>query len=106
MSLIGRSKNSRALISDNTFKNDLPQYKKDFYKNMLTYMDQYSIHNYLKVTNPHYGFKFSENEKLFIEANLSTTLELLLYFSRHKKDTDVDPHKLKQIIKDLNDDNY
>jgi len=106
MSLIGRSKNGGSLISDATFKNDLPKYKKDFYKNMLTYMDQYSIYNYLKVTNPHYGFNFVNNQMHFINASIGTTLELLLYFSRHKKDTDVDPEKLKQIIKDLNDNKY
>ena len=30
MSLIGRSTGNRSLISDNTFKNDLPKYKKYF----------------------------------------------------------------------------
>ena len=106
MSLIGRSKGQRTLISNNTFKNDLHKYKKIFYTNMLRYMDEYSIYNYLKVTDPHFGFKFSENETLFIEANISTTLELLLYFSRHRDDTDVDGDKLDTIIKDLNDGKY
>lgn len=107
MSLLGRKYlGKRSLLSDNTFKNDLPKYKKNFYTTMLKYMDQYSIYNYLKVTDPHFGFKFADNETLFLEANVSTTLELLLYFSRHRDDTDVDGDKLDIIIKDLNDGKY
>jgi hypothetical protein len=107
MSLLGRKYlGKRSLLSDNTFKNDLPKYKKNFYTTMLKYMDQYSIYNYLKVTDPHFGFKFADNETLFLEANVSTTLELLLYFSRHKDDTDVNEDKLDVIKKDLNEGKY
>ena len=60
----------------------------------------------MKVTDPHYGFTWQDNNKLFIEANLSTTLELLLYFQRHRDDTDVDEDKLDQIIKDVNTNKY
>ena len=106
MSLIGRSTGNRTLISDNTFKNDLPKYKKIFYRNILDYIDQYAIYNYMKVTDPHYGFTWQDNNNLFIEANLSTTLELLLYFHRHRDDTNVDEEKLQQIKKDLNDEKF
>ena len=106
MSLIGRSKGQRSLISNNTFKNDLPKYKKNFYTTILKYMDEYSYYNYLKVTNPHFGFKYEDNQTLFLEANVSTTLELLLYFARYKDSNYVNEDDLNIIKKDLNDGKY
>jgi hypothetical protein len=107
MSLVGALNRGKvALISPDTYNNILSLRKRKFYANVLKYMNHYSLYNYLQITNPFFGLKFSATETIILEAPILTSLDLLLYFSRYKDATFVDEQKLEQIRKDINENRF
>lgn len=107
MSLVGALNRGKvSLISPDTYNNMLSLRKKKFYGNILNYMNHYSMYNYLQITNPFFGFKFTEAETIMLEAPILTSLDLLLYFSRYKDATFVDEQKLEEVRRDLNENRF
>ena len=107
MSLIGSSNRGKvSLISEETFKADFNIEKKNFYANIVKYMDKYSLFNYLEITNPFFGFNLSNTETVILEAPILTSLELLVYFSRYRNANFVDEDKLEEIRRDINENRF
>ena len=107
MSLIGGLNRGKvALISEETFKSDIDLEKKKFFRNVLKLMNHYSLFNYLQITNPFFGLRFSHTETIILEAPILTSLDLLLYFSRYRDATFVDAEKLEEIRRDINENRF
>ena len=107
MSLIGSLNRGKvSLISEETFKADINIAKKNFYGNIIKYMDKYSIFNYLEITNPYFGLTLTNTVEVILEAPILTSLELLVYFSRYRNAKFVDSEKLEEIRKDINENKF
>ena len=107
MSLIGNlNKGKVALISEETYNADISLAKKNFYGNIIKYMDKYSLFNYLEITNPYFGLTLSSTVEIILEAPILTSLELLVYFSRYRDANFVDSAKLEEIRKDINENRF
>jgi hypothetical protein len=80
----------------------IPKYKKKYYQNIITYLDEYIYFNYLKLTNPDFGFIFSSMLDHYIKADVTVSFPLIVYQRRYPDDETIDPYKLTIIEEELN----
>ena len=75
--------------------------KKDYYQNILTYLDEYIYFNYLKLTNPDFGFVISSMNTYYLKVDVSVSLPLILYYKRYPDDDEIDPFRFIIIEEEL-----
>ena len=75
--------------------------KKKYYQNILTYLDEYIYFNYLKLTNPDFGFAIATMNTYYLKADVSVSLATILYFKTYPDDDEIDPYKFIIIEEEL-----
>ena len=106
MSLISSIPTKPQLISKKTVENNIDLGKKIFFENELKYIDNYHKYNYLFLTDTRYGLRFQNREMVPLSIEVNTKLELLLYFSRYRDATEIDPEKLELVRQSIRDGTY
>lgn len=76
--------------------------KKDYYKNILLYIDEYTYFNFLKLTDSNYGFNIRTMLPYYLSINVNLNMPLILYNKRYPDDEEIDPYKLILIEEEIN----
>lgn len=75
----------------------IPQYKKDYYMNIIKYMDEHIYFNYLKQTDPLFGFSFETQLPFYIRADVTLSIPIVIYQKNFPDDIDINPILLNMI---------
>ena len=99
MSLISSFPVSRKLITDETVKlKTIPSFKKNYFRNIIKYIDEYTYFNFLKLSDSNYGFNFSTMLPYYLRVNVGVSVALIIYQRKYPDDEEIEPLKL-EIIK-------
>ena len=99
MSIIDNFRPQRRVLDSFTIDlNTTPKSKKDYYKNIIKYIDEYTYFNFLKLSDPLYGFNFNTMLPYYIKVNVGISVATIIYQRKYPDDEEIDPLKL-QIIK-------
>jgi hypothetical protein len=99
MPIIDNFKKDRKIIDDDTLDlKTITKIKKDYYKNIIKYIDEYTYFNFLKLSDPLYGFNFNTMLPYYIKVNVGISIATIIYQRKYPDDEEIDPLKL-QIIK-------
>ena len=81
---------------------NMSKIKKQYYKNLLLYIDEYTYFNFLKLTDSNYGFNLSTMLPYYLNINVKVSMPLILYNKRYPDDEEIDPYKLILIEEEIN----
>ena len=94
------------IVSDESVETlTLPNHTKNFYKNIIQYLDEHIYFTYLKASDALYGMNFESQLPYYLRQDVSVNTALIVYFRRypdHDED-EVDPLLLSMIEMELND---
>lgn len=77
------------------------------FENLLKYMNEYAIYNYLKVTDQRYNNSFLSLDTVYeLEINVTTEIEKLFYFRLFPDDNEICEDKLELVRAKLAVDDY
>ena len=83
------------------------QQKNLMFENLLKYMDEYTIYNYLKVTNRHFSNTFMSSDIIVpLEVKVVSSIETLFYFRLFPDDKEICDDKLELVRAKLAVDDY
>ena len=83
----------------------LPPQTKEFYRNVIKYLDEHIYFNYLKATDANYGMNFHTQLPYYLRQDVGVDFAKVIYFRRypdHDED-EVDPLLLSMIQMELDD---
>lgn len=83
----------------------LPIHTRNFYKNIIEYLDEHIYFTYLKASDALYGMNFESQLPYYIRQDVGVNAALVVYFRRypdHEED-EVDPLLLSMIQMELED---
>lgn len=107
MSLITRFQVSKRYISEQTIKlKTIPSYKKNYYRNIIKYIDEYTYFNFLKLSDSNYGFNFSTMLPYYLRVNVGVSIALIIYQKKYPDDEEIDPLKLEIIKQNIENGIY
>ena len=99
MSIIDNFPKEKKIMSDDTIRiHTMTVEKKQYYKNIIKYIDEYTYFNFLKLTDSNYGFNFNTMLPYYIKVNVGVSVATIIYQRKYPDDEEIDPLKL-QIIK-------
>ena len=75
----------------------IPQFKKDYYMNIIKYMDEHIYFNYLKQTDPLFGFSFETQLPFYIRADVTLSIPIVIYQRNFPDDIDINPILINMI---------
>lgn len=79
----------------------IPQYKKNYYMNIIKYMDEHIYFNYLKQTDPLFGFSFETQLPFYIRADVTLSIPIVIYQKNFPDDIDINPILLNMITENF-----
>ena len=83
----------------------LPIRTKNFYKNIIQYLDEHIYFTYLKSSDALYGMNFQTQLPYYLRQDVGVNTALIIYFRRYPdhEDDEVDPLLLSMIQMELED---
>ena len=103
MSLIPFPKNQ--IVTDESIEiRIITSERKEFYKNIIKYLDEHIYFNYLKATDPNFGMNFQTQLPYYLRQDVGVNSALVIYYRRYPDHEDVDPLLLSIIQMEL--DNF
>jgi hypothetical protein len=96
--------NNNSLIDPiDIFRKSLGLVEIEYFSNVIRYIDDYTFYNFLQIIDPNYGKNDSRLDDLNIEANVTLSFALILYYKKYGDDAEViqqDLDVIKQQLKD------
>ena len=107
MPLISNFPEQNRLIAQPTIDiKSLPQRIRNYYKNIIQFIDECIYFSYLKNTDPLYGLNFRTQLPHYIRVNLGLSIPLVIYSRKYPDDEEVDPFKFSIIEEQVALGNY
>jgi hypothetical protein len=75
----------------------LARKRKEYYQNILTYLDEYIYFNYCKLTDPIYGLNFQIMLPYYIQVNVGVSIPHIIYQRKYPDDKEIDPLKFSIV---------
>ena len=81
---------SRKVYSEETKKiKMISQTQKDYYKNIIIYLDEHIYFNYLKATNPDFGLSFNTEIIHYLKLDVGVSIPIILYQRAFPEDEEI-----------------
>ena len=69
-----------SLVSEESVSiNVIPKHRKEYYINVIRYLDQYVYFQFLKTIDPNYGFNFTSQLNYYVREDFSIDINVILY---------------------------
>ena len=79
-----------SLVSEESISiNTIPKDKKEYYKNLIRYLDEYTYFQFLKTIDPNYGFNFTSQLNYYLREDFSINIYIILYQRAFPEDEEI-----------------
>lgn len=75
--------------------------RKEFYKNIIKYLDEHIYFNFLKATDANYGMNFQTQLKQYIRQDVGLNFAVVIYQRRYPDHEEIDAFLLSIIQMEL-----
>ena len=98
MPLISNFPEQNKLIAQPTIDiKSLPVRIRNYYKNVIKYLDEHLYFIYLKSSDPLYGLNFNTQLPYYIRVNVTVSIPVIIYQRAFPDDEDINPIVLQMI---------
>lgn len=106
MTFISGHPKHRIITEESVETKTIGRHKKQYYINIIKYLDEHIYFNYLKQTDPLFGFNFETQLPFYLRADVTLSIPIVIYQRNFPDDIDINPILLNMISNNYDNQIY